>query len=168
MSLPHGFAVALGYDGLLLLFPTSSQEHRLWQQGSHEHQWGAVKSDVRVRLEQRFFSAASGVSVRGRFLVGVDVSIVGDVAFVLRNEFFVSFNQIENIDPRGFSENRLFAGFEWGPKDWLTATLGYQNQWIAIFEVVNHTLVLRLRFEVPTGATTRAHSRAASVTRSMN
>lgn len=148
MAFPHGLAIGLGYDGLLFLFPTGRQEHRLWQQVSHGHDFDSIRTFLRARLEQRFFSDIDDVSIRGRFFIGVEVPIVREVAFLLNDELFVSFNEIAGFDPRGLSENRLFGGFGWGPREWAAASLGYQNQWLRIFNLVNHTLFLQLIFTV--------------------
>jgi hypothetical protein len=71
------------------------------------------------------------------------------VSFLLNDELFVSFNETEGIDVRGVSENRLFAGFAWGPREWVRAAVGYQNQWLALPNRIYHTLVVQLRFTVP-------------------
>lgn len=149
-SLPHGLSVGLGYDALLLLFPDKLQEHRLWQQVAHTHRFARIGTDVRLRLEQRFFSESSSVSVRARVLAGIEVPIVREVAFVLNDELFVSFSGVPELDPNGVSENRLIVGFGWGPREWARALLGYQNQWLRQFDLINHTLLLRLAFDLPT------------------
>ena len=149
-ALSHGLSVGLGYDALLLLFPEAQQEHRLWQQVAHTHRFVALGTRLRFRLEQRFFSVSDSLSVRARVLGGIEVPIVREVEFVLNDELFLSFNEIPGIDPSGPSENRLIVGFGWGPRDWARVVLAYQNQWLRQLDLLNHTLLLRLDFELPT------------------
>lgn len=149
-SLPHGLSVGLGYDALLLLFPEKLQEHRLWQQVEHTHRFRPVDTWLRFRLEQRFVSTSSAVSVRARILAGIEVPVIREVAFVVNEELFVSFSGIPELDPRGLSENRAIVGFGFGPREWVRALLGYQNQWLRQFDLINHTLLLRFVFNLPT------------------
>ena len=149
-TLPHGLSVGLGYDALLLLFPSKAQEHRLWQQVAHTHHFAPLQTWLRFRLEQRFFSNGSSASIRARALAGIEVPIVREVAFVLNDEIFVSFSAVPELDPRGLSENRLIVGFSWGPRRWARALLGYQNQWLRQFDLISHTVLLRLTFDLPT------------------
>jgi hypothetical protein len=72
-------AVGLGYDGLLFLTPTRRQEHRVWQQLSYNHRWKPLAALLRFRLEERIFSDAKRISVRGRFFTGIGVAIVKEV-----------------------------------------------------------------------------------------
>lgn len=155
-ALPHGLAVGLGYDALLTLFPVTGQEHRVWQQLSHRHRFRPISTVAHFRLEERFFSDAPSVSVRARVLVGIEVPIVREVAFVLNDELFIGFNEVQPVEPGGVSENRLNVGFAWGPREWVTAALGYQNQWLEVFDVVNHALMLQLVFTTPTASTNRS------------
>lgn len=156
VALPHGLGVGLGYDAVLTVFPVSRQEHRVWQQLSHRHRFPSVTTVARFRLEERFFNDVASVSVRGRLLLGVEVPIVREVAFVLNDELFVGFNQVNPVEPGGLSENRLNVGFAWGPREWVTASIGYQNQWLEVFDVMNHTLMLQFVFTTPTGAANRS------------
>ncbi|NNE17126.1 MAG: DUF2490 domain-containing protein [Myxococcales bacterium] len=66
-TLPRGFGVGLGYDGLLTWNPVAGQEHRVWQEASHRHDFDRLWTLARFRLEQRFFSDFDRVSVRGRY-----------------------------------------------------------------------------------------------------
>lgn len=150
VELAHGLCVALGYDALLASSPPVRREHRLWQQLAHRHVFDLLATVAVLRLEERFFSNVGSVSIRARVLAGVEVPIVREVAFVLNDELFLSFNEIPQFDPAGLSENRLIVGFGWGPREWARALLGYQNQWLRPLDLINHTLLLRLSFELPT------------------
>jgi hypothetical protein len=150
VALAHGLSVALGYDALVALSPEARQEHRLWQQLAHRHAFDSVATVAQLRLEQRFFSEVASVSIRARLRGGIEVPIVREVGFVLDDELFLSFNEIPSFDPAGPSENRLIVGFSWGPREWARALLGYQNQWLRQLDLINHTLLLRLAFELPT------------------
>ena len=140
-ALSHGLAVGLGYDGLLFLTPTKRQEHRLWQQVSYNHRWKPIGALLRFRLEERFFSDAKRISVRGRFFTGIAVPIVREVELLVSNELFVSFNEVPDLDPRGVSENRAFVGFGWRITKWATTSLGYQMQWLKAPDLINHTVL---------------------------
>jgi len=150
VSLPFGLSVALGYDALLLVNPVNRQEHRLWQQLAHGHAWEHIRTTLQFRLEERFFSFVDDVSVRGRLLVGIGVPLVKELALLVSNEFFVSFNEVGGFDPRGYSENRIFGGFGWRFNDWMSTKLGYQNQWIDFLDLFNHTVLVNVAFTTPT------------------
>ncbi|NCF16591.1 MAG: DUF2490 domain-containing protein [Gammaproteobacteria bacterium] len=63
----------------MFLTPTRRQEHRVWQQLSYNHRWKPLAALLRFRLEERFFSDAKRISVRGRFFTGIGVAIVKEV-----------------------------------------------------------------------------------------
>ena len=152
VMLPHGFGVALGYDGLLFSHPIIKQEHRLWQQVSHGHVWQHVRSLLRFRLEQRFFSQADRVSVRGRFLLGVGVPLGLGIELLVNNEFFVNFNDLPIVGVQGYTENRLYGGFGRRFAPWVSVAIGYQMQWqdLDAVNLINHTVMVGVVFETPT------------------
>jgi hypothetical protein len=151
VTLPHGFGVALGYDGLLFSNPIIKQEHRLWQQVSHGHGWEHVRTLLRFRLEQRFFSQAERVSVRGRFLLGVAVPLGLGIDFLVNNEFFVNFNDLPVVGAQGYTENRLYGGFGRRFAPWVAVAIGYQMQWqdLDLANLINHTVMVGAAFETP-------------------
>ena len=106
---------------------------------------------ARFRLEQRFFSDVSRVSVRGRFLAGVAVPLGSEVDVIVKNEFFVNFNQVPIVGQQGYAENRLYGGFGRRFAPWMYASLGYQMQWLnlTVVDLINHTVMVGLAFETP-------------------
>ncbi len=151
VQLPQGFTVGLGYDALVFFKANDRREHRIWEQVSHGHSWERVRSLARFRLEQRFFSDFSRVSVRGRFLVGAAVPLGHDIDFTVKNEFFVNFNQVPVVGQQGYAENRLYGGFGRRFAPWVQASLGYQMQWLdlTVVDAINHTVMVGLAFETP-------------------
>jgi hypothetical protein len=151
VAIPQGFSVALGYDALIFFQPTQRTEHRIWEQISHRHAWERFRVDSRFRLEQRFFSDVSEVSVRGRFLLGMAVPLVVDIELILNNEFFVNFNEVPILGERGYHENRLFGGFSRRFGRWTQISVGYQMQWLDPVgtNLVNHTVMLGAAFDTP-------------------
>ncbi len=151
VAIPQGFSVALGYDALIFFQPGQRTEHRIWEQLSHRHAWEHFKANSRFRLEQRFFSDLSEVSVRGRFLLGMAVPLVVDIEFILNNEFFVNFNQVPIVGDRGYHENRLFGGFSRPFGRWVQISVGYQMQWLDPVgtNFINHTVMLGAAFDTP-------------------
>ena len=151
VRLPQGFTVGLGYDALFFFKALDRQEHRIWEEVSHGHSWEHVRSLARFRLEQRFFSDLNPVSVRGRFLIGAAVPLGQDIDLIVKNEFFVNFNQVPIVGQQGYSENRLYGGFGRRFTPWLHASLGYQMQWLnlTVIDLINHTVVVGLAFETP-------------------
>jgi hypothetical protein len=150
-ALPRGFAVGLGYDGLLAWNPLKRQEHRIWQEGFHRHDFDRLWTLARFRLEQRFFSANNLVSVRGRFLLGVGVKLGKAFELLVNNEFLVNFNDVPIVGERGYSENRVYGGFSRRFAPWVQAALGYQMQWIdaGLVDLINHTVLVLVSFEIP-------------------
>ena len=151
VRLPHGFGVALGYDGLLFTEPVVKQEHRFWQQVSHVHTWQHARSLLRFRLEQRFFSSADQASVRGRFLLGGSIPLGLRIDLILNNEFFVNFNDLPIVGVQGYTENRAYGGFGRRFAPWVAVALGYQMQWLdtEVVDLINHTVMLGVAFETP-------------------
>lgn len=143
--------MGLGYDALFFFKALDRQEHRIWEEVSHGHSWEHVRSLARFRLEQRFFSDLNPVSVRGRFLIGAAVPLGQDIDLIVKNEFFVNFNQVPIVGQQGYSENRLYGGFGRRFTPWLQASLGYQMQWLnlTVVDLINHTVVVGLAFETP-------------------
>ena len=151
VRLPHGFGVALGYDGLFFSHPVIKQEHRLWQQVSHVHIGQHARSLLRFRLEQRFFSSADRVSVRGRFLLGGAIPLGLRIDLIVNNEFFVNFNDLPIVGVQGYTENRLYGGFGRRFAPWVSVALGYQMQWLdlEVVDLINHTVMVGVAFETP-------------------
>lgn len=151
VAIPRGFSAGLGYDALVFFSPTSRTEHRIWEQLAHRQAWENFRLDSRFRLEQRFFSDLSSVSIRGRFMLGMAVPLVAAIDLVVKNEFFVNFNQVPVVGERGYHENRLFGGFSrrFGP--WTQISVGYQMQWLdpAGTNFINHTVMLGAAFDTP-------------------
>ncbi len=102
VAIPKGFSVGLGYDALIFFQPISRTEHRIWEQLSHRHAWEHFRLDSRFRLEQRFFSDESSVSVRGRFLLGAENRLFGGFSrrFGPWTQVSVGY-QMQWLDPAG-------------------------------------------------------------------
>ena len=151
VRLSQGFALALGYDALVFFKASDRREHRLWQQVSHAHSWKHLRSMTHFRLEQRFFSNVSRVSVRSRFLVGGAVPLGLEIDLIVKNEFFVNFNQVPIVGEQGYAENRLYGGLGRRFAPWMYASLGYQMQWLnlTVVDLINHTVMVGLAFETP-------------------
>ena len=149
-ALPRGFGVGLGYDGLLFWHPVDRQEHRIWQEGSHRHDFSRLWTLARFRFEQRFFSDENRVSVRGRFLLGIGVKLGRAFELLVNNEFFVNFNDVPIVGRQGYSENRLYGGFGRRFAPWMRAALGYQMQWIDadLTNLINHTVMVLVSFDI--------------------
>lgn len=151
VKLPQGFTVGLGYDALVFFKGNDRREHRIWEEVAHGHSWEHLRSLARFRLEQRFFTDVSRVSVRGRFLVGAAVPLGRGIDLVVKNEFLVNFNQVPVVGQQGYSENRLYGGFARRLAPWVQASLGYQMQWLdlTVVDVINNTVMVGLAFETP-------------------
>lgn len=149
VALPHGFGVGLGYEGLFFFRAVERQEHRIWQAVTHRHAWEHLRTLLRIRLSQRFLSDRRRVSVRGRFLLGFAVPLGLDIDFLLSNEFFVNFNDVEFFGIQGYAQNHLFGGFGRRFTPWVEAAIGYQMQWVKLGVVfINHTVVVSVGFQV--------------------
>lgn len=151
MAVPKGFSVGLGYDALFFFTPSSRTEQRIWQQASHRKAWEHARLDSRFRLEQRFFSNQSGVSIRGRLMLGTGIPLGAGIDLVVKNESFVNFNQVAVVGEQGYSENRLYGGFDRRFGNWTKLSIGYQMQWInaGIADLINHTVVIGAAFNTP-------------------
>ena len=148
-ALPRGFGVGLGYDSLLFWNPNNRQEHRIWQEVLQRQDFRPLWTLAQFRLEQRFFSDADRVSVRGRFLVGIGVKLGRAFELLVNNEFFVDFNDVPTVAKRGYTENRLYGGFGRRFAPWVRAALGYQMQWIHAepANLINHTVMVLVSFD---------------------
>ena len=148
-ALPHGFGVGLGFDGLFFWNPDNKQEYRIWQEVLQRQEFKPLWTLAVFRLEQRFFSNADGVSVRGRFIVGIGVKLGRKFELLVNNEFFVDFNDVPNAAKRGYTENRLYGGFRRRFAPWVRAALGYQMQWIDSepTNLINHTVMVLVSFD---------------------
>lgn len=169
MRLPHGFGVALGYDALVFFKASDRREHRIWQQVSHGHGWEHVRSLARFRLEQRFFSDMKRASVRARFMVGLAVRLGLDIDLVVKNEFFVNFNEVPVVGKQGYAENRLYGGFGRRFAPWVQASIGYQMQWLnlEVVDLINHTVIVGVAFETPSLGRRRTTAKRPRVTGSI-
>lgn len=90
---------------------THTNEHRIWEQLTLQHQMDSVYLQSRTRLEQRFSDVGSGAGLRFRELVRANYQPWADIPFglVVWDELFLGVN-----DPawtvQGFDQNRLFIG----------------------------------------------------------
>ncbi len=130
--------VWLGYAWVPTSFPFAGKgpfnEHRIWQQllWSNPYSFGTITS--RSRTEQRFFDIQGSTDVGHRFRQMLKWSIPmpaisPKVSFVLLDEIFVNFNNIDAGSRAGFDQNRVFAGFAYKVNKIATAEIGYMNQY---------------------------------------
>lgn len=87
-------------------------EHRAWQQVVFKHSIGNWALQSRTRLEQRFSGGGDDVGMRVREFVRASwtSSGSGKVGLAFWDEVFVGLNETDWGAPRGFDQNRIFAG----------------------------------------------------------
>lgn len=126
-------------------------EHRLWQQWQHEAPLaqGAVKLQVRARLEERWRPAAGDdVGLRARLLARVTVPLSARWLVAVWDEGFVALNDTGWGQRAGFDQNRFFVGpGAWAIPARLRFELGYFNQYLHRAgdprgDLVNHAAML--------------------------
>lgn len=103
-------------------------EDRIWQQATYPIAtlFGGQLSG-RTRLEQRFRdSDNTGHRVRQFFRWARKLKD-SDFSVVLWNETFVSINNTDTFQRKGFDQNRAFAGLAWHINPLLRAEAGYLN-----------------------------------------
>jgi hypothetical protein len=128
----------LGYAWIPTSIPFAGSpfnEHRIWQQllWSNPYSFGKITS--RTRTEQRFFDiqGSTDVAHRLRQLLKWSIplpSISPNVSFVLADEIFVNFNDIDTGIQAGFDQNRFFSGIAYKFSPVVTGEIGYLNQYI--------------------------------------
>ena len=123
--------LAVGYDAHFINLDDDKVEQRTWQQYQVSRSLGALRTILRLRVEERFIDHVSGVPVRLRIKPGVKMP-VGNSSwfFSLSNEVFVAFNEIRGGQRGGYHENRAYAGLERRLAPGVVGQLGYQNQYI--------------------------------------
>ena len=156
VALPHHTEAAVGYDMHGFENPDDRREHRAWQRIA----W-APRPASRVTLlshfwlEERFFEGASDVAVRGRFNVGARFDLGRDFDLVVRNEFFVNFNETSRVRATGLGENQLVVAFMKGLPGGLTFQAGYLQQYLdrpGGSDLFNHTAVTGFVWRTPAAA----------------
>lgn len=131
-SLPHGFAVAGGYDAHVLRNPRVRLEHRTWQQLALQHELGPVSFFHRFRLEQRYLEGEDGAANRLRWWLQGGVPVLATPwQFLLRNEAFFDLDaKRQGPTESGFGETRFFAGFDRDLPNGFGTEIGYQLQYV--------------------------------------
>ena len=106
-------------------------EHRLFQEISSVHIGSDLKFSNRLRFEQRFLEGVSEASLRGRYQSGIQkpLGFVSGLSLSFYDEVFFNFNDIETSAPKGFEQNRAFAGFNYQISSSLSFDFGYLNQY---------------------------------------
>jgi hypothetical protein len=144
-----GLTAWLGYVAVGAFGPSTTWEHRPWQQLQHEHrsESGAVLIN-RTRLEERLLPGTETVGLRLRHLVRglIPWGASPDWSLVLSNEIFVNFNAVGAVAKGGLDQNRAFLGVHHKISDSLRLEGGYLNNWVVRPspwpERVNHTALL--------------------------
>lgn len=132
--------------------PSTSVEHRIWQQYILNHKVGSVFAAHRFRLEQRFL-ASDDFAQRLRYFVRLiqplqktEQGFTQGVFVALQNEVFLNIQNKEATNNNLFDQNRLYlaAGYRFSKKIDLEA--GYLNQAIKgrANNTVNNVLQLAL------------------------
>ncbi len=119
--------LAAGYDRHE--FKDTDDENRAWQRIAYRYDFGAPALFTHFWLEERFFEGGARVAWRGRFQIGGDLDLPHDFGLLLRNEFFVDFNETSRIRRSGLGENHLYAGLNYDITAWLRFDLGYLMQY---------------------------------------
>lgn len=143
--------LAVGYDGHHFENPLSTLENRAWQRIAYHHDFGGPALFTHFWLEERFFENTDSVAWRGRFQIGGLLDLPHDYQIVVRNEFFVDFNETTRIRHRGLGENHIFAGVRRPIRSWLGMEIGYLMQYLdrRSRDVFNHTLIIGFSFTTP-------------------
>jgi hypothetical protein len=128
----NGLSLWLGYCAIGAFQPTTSWEHRSWQQAQHESDQGAWILVNRTRLEERFLPGASSVGFRLRHLARVAIPLDDRRVWsaVVFNELMVNFNSPTAAVEAGFDQNRAFAGISWSVAPGLRLEGGYMNNYV--------------------------------------
>jgi len=131
-------SVWLGYAWIPTSKPfaarTPFNEHRIWQQvlWSDRFSFGTLQS--RTRFEQRFFDIPGSTDVHNRFRqlfkLSIPIAEIPNLSFVVANEIFMNFNDVDMGFQSGFDQNRAFGGFAYRFSPMVTAEVGYLNQYL--------------------------------------
>jgi len=105
-------------------------EHRVFQQYIWTNKFGAGTFTARVRLEERFLEANSGVAVRLRQQYRFSHPIKRGSPFSLigYDELFIHLNETTRY-PQGVDQNRIFGGVGQTINRMLRYEVGYLNQY---------------------------------------
>lgn len=131
-------SVWLGYAWIPTSKPFAARspfnEHRIWQQllWTDRFSFGVLQS--RTRFEQRFFDIAGSTDVHNRFRqmfkLAIPIAEIPNLSFVVANEIFLNFNDVDMGFQSGFDQNRLFGGFAYRFSPMVTTEVGYLNQYL--------------------------------------
>lgn len=137
-ALTEKTSVWLGYAWVPTSLPFAKShpfnEHRIWQQllWSDRFSFGTLQS--RTRFEQRFFDIPGSTDVHNRFRqlfkLGIPIAEIPNLSFVVANEIFMNFNDVDMGFQSGFDQNRLFGGFAYRFSPMVTTEIGYMNQYL--------------------------------------
>ena len=144
--------LAIGYDRHEF-DDTPGDEDRAWQRIAYHHDFGAAAIFTHFWLEERFFESSDSVAWRGRFQIGGSLELTDDLGLVVRNEFFVNFNETSRVRRRNLGENQLNAGFQYAITRWLRFDVGYLMQYRDQSDrsgLFNHSLVTGFSIRTPT------------------
>ncbi len=138
-----------GYAWQPVLYPTASNEHRLWQQLQHSSHLGRWQITHRLRLEERFLSTApSGPAWRFRYSLRTLYALDAAARWktVIQDEVFFNMNSVSGGSTGGFDQNRLFLGIHHKISDAFSFDalylFNYVNRPTAPADRINHAAVL--------------------------
>ena len=137
-ALTEKTSIWLGYAWIPTSRPFAARhpfnEHRIWQQLLYNNTFSFGTLQSRTRLEQRFFDIPGSTDVHHRFRqlfkLAIPIAEVPNLSFVVANEIFMNFNDVDMGFQSGFDQNRLFGGFAYRFNPTVTTEIGYMNQYL--------------------------------------
>jgi len=129
----------------------NGREHRLWQQYRYQHPLATSNLDFRARVEERYFTASNKAGARTRLVMYWNRPLANGDLFRLGNELVVNFNNYGNLVRRGFSQDRLLAGYRHAFANGNRMDINYQYRYIhrpALENIIQHQLQMLLTFNM--------------------
>lgn len=127
-------SVVLGYAYIFTdpVGPSSSNEHRIWQQLSFNvfGDGNGVTLKGRSRLEQRIFEGSGDVGVRFRQQLNLSVPLNEKLKAVFYTEPFITLNTTSIGQRDGLNVWRNFAGLSFPISKNVSLSPGYLNQYV--------------------------------------
>ncbi len=148
-TLPHGFALSLGYDAHIFENPRATEEHRAWQRIEYERPFGEFTGFGHFWLEERFFGGEQ-VAWRGRVAIGGAYDWSEKLRIFARQEFLIDLNRTPTIEQRGLGENQLLVGVSRQIMPGLTLNVGYLMVYLDESpDLFNHNLAIGFAVRTP-------------------
>lgn len=129
----------------------NGREHRLWQQYRYQYPLASSSLDFRARVEERYFTASDKAGARTRLVMYWNRPLANGDMFRLGNELVVNFNDYGNLARRGFSQDRLLAGYRHAFANGNRVDINYQYRYIhrpALENFIQHQLQMLLTFNM--------------------